>query len=350
MSRVLFVGGGTLGSLNPLLATAKVVQENHPEVECDFWVSKIARDGEVVREAGFTPTVLPSGKFRRYFSLQNLVDIPVIIWATYVAWKRLKERKPAIVVTAGSFVAVPVAWAARRLRLPILLYQQDTTLGFANRLIARASTVRTATSDLQAKLLQAPVEIVGYALRLDLHRGNAERVWAKYGLQPEKLVVLVIGGSSGALGLNQKFIAALPYLNPELQILHITGDGKAPALQRPGYVQIPFTYAALADLYAAASFAITRAGSNVLAELIALGKPMCIVPLPGTHQVQNAASLEDHGALVCAEATLEPQVFAEIINHSCTSAGALKRLAAKTANAWDVDGAPHLAQIVERYL
>jgi len=255
-----------------------------------------------------------------------------------------------MVITAGSYVAVPVVWAAKRLHIPVLLYQQDVSLGLANRLIAKHATLRCAVADAQALLLPQPVTVVGYALRPDLRTGDAARAAAKYGLDIQKSTILVIGGSSGALALNRRFIAALPSLKPNIQVIHITGEGKSTPVTRDGYVHVSFTNRELPDLYALATFVVSRAGSNVLAELIALGKPALIVPLPNTHQVQNAAVLEERGAMVRAERELTPTVFAELLNGTVTNPERLVALRSATSDTWDTDGAAQLAAIIAKNL
>jgi UDP-N-acetylglucosamine--N-acetylmuramyl-(pentapeptide) pyrophosphoryl-undecaprenol N-acetylglucosamine transferase len=346
MKKILLVGGGTLGSVNPLLATAAELGKRSLEISCSFWGERNRRDELVVREAGVAFSAIPAGKLRRYFSARNILDVPVVVWATAVAWRKLRQLNPAMVITAGSYVAVPVVWAARRLHIPILLYQQDATLGLANKLIAPLATVRCATANGQARLLPQPTTVVGYALRPDLRTGNALRAAAKYGLRNDQPTVLVIGGSSGALELNRRFVAALPKLQPQIQVVHITGEGKALALERKGYVAVSFTNRELPDLYALATFVVSRAGSNVLAELIALGKPSLIVPLPNTHQVQNAAALEELGALVKVEQDLTPDVFATLLNSTVLHPERLAALRAATAHAWDTDGAKNLASLI----
>lgn len=350
MKTLLLVGGGTLGSVNPLVATAVALKQLVPNLRVEFWGEQNPRDKDVVTAAGVPFTAIPAGKFRRYFSLRNIIDIPVVLFATLVAWRKLRALQPAMVVTAGSYVAVPVAWAAHFLRIPILLYQQDVTLGLANALIAKHATYRCASGEQQARLLPSPVRVVGYALRPDLHQGNATRAAERYSLDAQRPTVLVIGGSSGARELNRRFIATLPLLQSQVQVVHITGEGKEQDVRRSGYVSVSFTNRELPDLYALATLVVSRAGSNVLAELVALGKPVLIVPLPGTHQEQNAAALAEHGAAVRQERDLTPEAFAAFLNATVSDGKQLGTLRAAVANVWDTDGAAHLAALISQNL
>ncbi len=350
MSTILLVGGGTLGSVNPLLAVASALKRAKPGTVVHFWGSRRGLERQVVGDAGIPFSAIPAGKLRRYFSLRTLVDVPVIAWATLLAWTRLRRLHPALVVSAGSYVAVPVAWAARALRIPVLLYQQDATLGLANRLIAGVSRIRTATTEQAAHLLKPPVTVVGFALRADLYTGDRDRAAAAYGLDVRRPALLVIGGSSGALGMNQKFGEALPFLHPDLQVVHITGTGKEIQFQRKGYVQIPFTNAALPDLYALATVVVSRAGSNVLAELVALRKPLVIIPLPHSHQVQNAVVFEERGIPVRDQNAVSGQSLASDLNALCFDPQQLQKLSQAVSSLWDTDGAHTLVALMSPYL
>lgn len=350
MKTILLVGGGTLGSVNPLLSVAAELKQSQSDIELQFWGSRHGLERQVVREAGIAYTPILAGKWRRYFSFRTLVDLPVIAVATVLAWYRLRRLHPAIVVSAGSYVAVPVAWAARMLRIPVLLYQQDATLGLANKLIARVATIRAATTEQAARLLQPPVSVVGFALRSDLHTGSRERAAATYHLDQGRPTILIIGGSSGALGMNQKLGEALPFLHPDLQIVHITGSGKEIQSLRKDYVQIPFTNAALPDLYALATMVVSRAGSNVLAELVALRKPMVIIPLPNTHQVQNAVIFEERGVPVRDQDAMSGKELANDLNALCVNVSQLQKMSQSVAMLWDTDGAKTLAKLIFQYV
>jgi len=348
--KALFVGGGTLGSLNPLLAVGLAVKQARPDVSVTFWTSRDALEQSLVREAGFPVATIIAGKFRRYFSVRNFFDLFVVTAAFFDALLRLRRHRPSVVVSAGSFVAVSVVFAARALRIPIVVYQQDVSLGLANQLMSRVATVRTATTPDRAKLFTKPAEVVGFALRPDLLTGQPTRVQAKYKLQPGVPTLLVVGGSSGAQALNELVVQSLPQLPTELNILHIVGRGKSLQAQRQGYVQVPFTNVDLPDLYATATLVLSRAGSNVLAELVALQKPAIIVPLPNTHQEANVRELKERGAVVLAQESLTSGSLAEIIRSVSFDPKQLAAMTKAVQGLWDTQGASKLAAIVTRFV
>jgi UDP-N-acetylglucosamine--N-acetylmuramyl-(pentapeptide) pyrophosphoryl-undecaprenol N-acetylglucosamine transferase len=340
--KFLLVGGGTLGSVNPLLAIAKAIQTQKPDSKFIFWGSRNPLDREVVEAAGIKFKTIAAGKLRRYFSIVNFFDFFIIVFAFFISFFRLLFLRPQMILTAGSYVAVPVVWAAACLRIRILVYQQDIELGLANKLMQKLAGLRTATTSETAKLLKPPAHVVGYAIRPDLRNGNPKQVYKIYNLDPKHPIVLVIGGSSGAKDINELVIKSLPYVSPEIQFLHITGRGKEIKIQRDGYHPIPFVNRELPDLYAAANFVICRAGSNVLSEIIFLKKNALIIPLPDTHQEQNSREYSKLGGLVKNQAEISAIELANIIMENLRGNNETDVLQIS----WNTEGANNIAKLV----
>lgn len=345
--KILLVGGGTLGSINPLLAIANELKIQKPDIELFFWGSRNLFEKKYVETSGFEFFSIPSGKFRRYFSILNFTDCFKIFYAGFWTLKKLKELKPDLILTAGSFVAVPVAWSAGKLKIPLLMYQQDVELGLANKYISKKAKYKIATSEIAAKAVPGGSKVLGFSIRKSLFGGKPEKIYKEFNFSPNKPILLVIGGSSGALGLNKKFVACLPSLSKGIQILHITGPGKGiPNVKRENYIQVPFINEYLPDFYAAADLVVSRAGSNVLAELSVLKKPAIIVPLPKTHQEQNADYLHSQGALIMSQDSLEPEVFAAVIEKNIFNPEQLHKLGESISKIWKTDGAEKITEFI----
>lgn len=345
--KFLLVGGGTLGSVNPLLAVAASIRKQKSDSEFIFWGSHNPLDREVVEEAGIIFKPIASGKLRRYFSVKNLVDLFIVIFAFKISFFRLLILRPKMVLTAGSYVAVPVVWAAAILRIKILIYQQDVELGLANKLMQKRAGLRTATNTATAKLLLPPTHVVGFAVRPDLDNGDPNRVYKEYNLDHKRPIVLIIGGSSGAQTLNNLVIESLSEISENIQFLHITGRGKETSLKRDGYHAIPFVNHQLPDLYAAASFVICRAGSNVLAEVIHLKKHCLVIPLPRTHQEENAKEYSLLGGLVRNQEKLTPAELANVIIDNTSSYGVMNNFnTGHSLDHWNSNGADNIAKLV----
>ncbi|MBI4142622.1 glycosyltransferase [Candidatus Uhrbacteria bacterium] len=172
--RILLVGGGTLGSVTPLLAVAeelqrqKTVSDTVSEKVSDtvFWGTRMGPERVLVEAMGIPFRSIPAGKLRRYWDARNLFDLFVVKWAFWVALVRLIRWRSSVVVGAGSFVQVPVLWAAWVLRIPIVIHQQDVRPGLANRLVAPFARAITATFPETARMFRGrPVTVVGNPVR-----------------------------------------------------------------------------------------------------------------------------------------------------------------------------------------
>lgn len=299
MKRFLFTGGGTMGSLAPLLAVAERLRARVPGTNCRFVVGMHEQETRVVTEAGFPCTQLSTGKMRRYFDLRNIADVAVTIAAFFRALRLLRAQRPDAVMTAGSFVSVPVVWAAKTLRIPVLVHQQDLRPGLANRLMLPCATVVTAAfPDVARRLGRGrTVRVTGNPVRQRLLRGDAARARSRYGFAEDRPLVLVLGGSTGAAALNELVRGAKEFIGERADVLHVVG-GRGSAIAEGGYVAVAYLDEELADAFAAATLVVTRAGLSTLSELAVLKKPTIIMPIPDSHQEENAEHYYAHGAAV----------------------------------------------------
>lgn len=142
-------GGGTGGPVVPLLSVARVLKRQHQEVEFLFFGTISGPELSLVKneeaDLNIKYLAIQSGKFRRYFSWRNFSDLFLIIFAFFQALFLLAKYRPQALFSAGGFVAVPPAWAARILRIPVLIHQQDFRPGLANKIIAPIASSRTVT-------------------------------------------------------------------------------------------------------------------------------------------------------------------------------------------------------------
>ncbi len=313
---IVFTGGGTLGPVMPLIAVIKALRAIDPAVEVS-WIGTVGGPEErIVRTAGVPFDAVSAGKLRRYFSWRNLVDPLLVAKGFFEARRLLKARKADAVVSAGGFVAVPVAWAARILGIPVHVHQQDVRPGLANRLsLPAARSMSVALASSVADFPRQRPEWTGNPVRPELSSGSRDEAKRIFGLEDGIPVVLVLGGGTGALGLNRLVRQALPALASRVQVIHVAGPGKTdPSVVAPRYRQAELLTSELPHAYAAADLVVTRAGMGVLSELAALGKPAIIVPMPGSHQEDNAAAFARiAGAIVLDERGTAPQAFAEAV-------------------------------------
>ncbi|MBI4407260.1 MAG: glycosyltransferase, partial [Candidatus Kerfeldbacteria bacterium] len=140
--RILFSGGGTAGSVTPLLALAEQLQEH------DLYFVGTKRGVERKLVTGMTYIPLLAGKWRRYFSVRNVLDLFVIVGAFFQAWFYVLKYAPDVVVSAGGFVSVPVVWAAWWCNIPTLVHHQDVQMSLATRLMKPFASVVTTAREI----------------------------------------------------------------------------------------------------------------------------------------------------------------------------------------------------------
>lgn len=303
-------GGGTLGPVTPLLAIVEELKTlgNHEF----FWVGTAeGPEKKLVEESGIPFIAIPAGRWRRYVTLRNLIDPFRVVLGFVRAYFVLKKLKPDWVLTAGAFVAVPVAWAAHVLKIRILVHQQDVSWGLANKLMAKYATRVTVNFPISMRnapaVVRKQITLTGNPVRTLIREGlqhlpDRELLLRKFHLESDVPVVVVLGGGTGALRLNELVAEAAKTLTSQIQIIHVTGRGKAVStsdLANPTrYHHYEFFISEMRDALALADVVVSRAGLATISELALLGKPTMLVPIHGSHQEENADYLAKEGAVV----------------------------------------------------
>jgi UDP-N-acetylglucosamine--N-acetylmuramyl-(pentapeptide) pyrophosphoryl-undecaprenol N-acetylglucosamine transferase len=142
---VLLVGGGTAGSVTPLLAVAEQIRKRQPETNFLFLGTAHGPETTLVPSTNIPFQSISSGKLRRYWSWSNFTDLIRTVLGVFQSWRLMRHWRPDVVIGAGSYVCVPVCFAARMLRIPIMVHQQDVVSGLANRIIAPWASKITVT-------------------------------------------------------------------------------------------------------------------------------------------------------------------------------------------------------------
>ena len=319
---IVLTGGGTAGHVSPNLALIPRLQENGYEVHYIGSYEGIER--QLIEEAGIPYYPISSGKLRRYKSLKNLSDPFRVLKGLGQAVKILKKIKPDIVFSKGGFVSVPVVVAARRLKIPCVIHECDMTPGLANKLaIPFAKAVCTNFEETVGKIKGGKAVHTGTPIRESLSQGSREEGLKLCGFTDDKPVILVTGGSLGAGAINDCVRESIVPLTEKFQIAHLCGKGKLdPQMESlPGYHQIEYAGPEMKDLYAAADLVICRAGANTLAEILALGIPNILIPLPLSQsrgdQILNAESFEKKGySRVLPQENMNTKTLVEAVNET----------------------------------
>jgi UDP-N-acetylglucosamine--N-acetylmuramyl-(pentapeptide) pyrophosphoryl-undecaprenol N-acetylglucosamine transferase len=338
---IIFTGGGSLGPVTPLIAVMRSLRELQPDASFSWIGTRGGVEERIVQQAGMSFHAVSSGKLRRYLDWQNLTDLGRIVAGFFQSIGLLRSLKADVVVSAGGFVAVPVAWAAWVLRIPVHVHQQDVVPGLANKLTLPVAASLSVALERSLKDFprQHPVW-TGNPIRPEVLAGAAAAGRAAFALEAGVPTVLVTGGGTGATTLNDIVRKALPLLVPSMQLIHSTGVGKAdPAVAHARYHQVELITSDMPQALAVADLVVTRAGMGSLTELAALGKPSIVVPMPGTHQEPNArAYTSGGGAVQLDQRTLTPESFASAV-HAILADPAQLRAMANGMRALHVDNA-----------
>lgn len=301
--KILFVGGGTLGPVAPLLATLAALKKLGKHFVF-YWIGTPNGPERALVEASdakFYP--LRVAKLPRYFSLRWFLFPFDWACARMKALTLVKNIRPDAVIGAGGFTAVPVILAAAKLGIPCITHQLDVIPGLANKKIApRCASVTTSFEyEIAPFGDQVSDERIATPTRFSFHdlmeRDAAIR---SFGLHPDRRVVLVFGGGTGARSLNRFIERTMNQWLSFTQVIHVTGIKRRSEVTRQirvGEVSREFLNAdGMLSAYSAADLIISRAGIGTLSEIAALKKPALLVPLPHSHQEANARAFEEQGA------------------------------------------------------
>src|SRR5579862_8267010 len=312
--RVVLAGGGSAGHIEPALAVADALLRASPDVEVTCLGTERGLETRLIPLRGYPLELIPAVPMPRTVTPKLLTVPGRLAGAINAAAGVLDRTRAQVLVGFGGYVATPAYLAARRRRVPIVVHEANPKPGLANRLGARFTThVFTGHPDTvlrNGKYLGIPIrrEIA------ELDRlGLGDKARAHFGLRPDMPVLLVTGGSQGARSLNEAVFGAADALRAAgVQVLHIIGprNGADAPVTATGVPYVATPYIDRMDLaYAAADFALCRAGAMTCAELTAVGLPAAYVPLPigNGEQRLNALPIVQHGGgMLVADTQLSP--------------------------------------------
>lgn len=320
MKRIILTGGGTAGHVTPNIALIPKLKEAGYDIH--YIGSYDGIEKKLINDFDIPYYGISSGKLRRYFDVKNLTDPFKVLKGCNEAVKIMRQLKPDIVFSKGGFVTVPVVFAAKRLKVPAIIHESDMTPGLANKLsIPFASKVCCNFPETVQYLPKGKAKLTGSPIRQELLSGERLSGLRFCNFTANKPVIMVIGGSMGAVAVNNAIREALPSLLKNYQIIHLCGKGKLDSTltNQNGYVQFEYIKEELKDLFAMSDLVVSRAGANAICELLALKKPNLLIPLSATasrgDQILNAKSFEKQGfSTVIEEERLDTTRLIQSIN------------------------------------
>lgn len=305
---VLIAGGGTGGHLIPALVLTDAIRQAHPDWRVVLAGARRGIEADLLPARDYPYVLLPAEPIYRRQWWKNLRGPFVAMRLLREVRKVLVAEKPALVIGTGGYAAGPVVWLAARRGIPTAVLELNAHPGFTVRSLARVvREIWLGSPEARAHLKPGPRTLV-VDTGTPIAKPNPslrERALAQLGLDPAKRVLLVTGGSQGALALNEVVSQWVDSGGASgLQLIWLTGKGSFPSFRRfhhPPAVQVFDFLDPLAPVYAVADLALCRAGMMTLAELCAWGVPSILVPLPtaaADHQTPNALAVSRAGAAI----------------------------------------------------
>lgn len=316
---ILLTGGGTAGHVSVNEALIPVFHERGYEIHYIGSHDGIEKELIGERHPNVTYHAIQSGKLRRYFSMKNFTDPFRVGAGFFQALAIIRRLKPELIFSKGGFVSVPVVLAGRMAKIPVVIHESDVTPGLANKLALPFSNhIFTVFEGTLEHVAKNKATCSGAIIRPELFKGKKEVGLKLTGFTGDKPVLIVMGGSQGSAVLNEALRNDLQSITKTFDVIHLCGKGNIDKSlnETHGYKQFDYVTDSLPHLLSVSTFAVSRAGSNAIFELLALQIPMLLIPLSAAKsrgdQLLNAAHFKSLGlANVVYEEEIEKQPFSK---------------------------------------
>ncbi len=357
---IVLSGGGTAGHINPALALAEVLGQRGCGVH--FAGTPQGLESRLAVEAGLPYRAFRASGFDRSNPVSLVTGVCRIAKSTRQARAWFAELAPDAVVGFGGYVCIPVARAAEQLGIPVVLHEQNSVMGMANKFLSgKAAAVCLTYADTAGNAASAEqTHLTGNPVRASVLAASRAEGRALRGIPEDATVLLVFGGSLGARHINQAIVRLKGELlaRPDLHIVHITGPKELEQVQRDlalsdeqaerwhvvGYED------KMAQVLAAADCVVSRAGATSLAEISARGIPAVLVPFPYAaedHQTKNAEGYVAAGAAeLVSDDMLDSPAFERAVLALVDDEARRARMRQAAASFGSADAACVLADIV----
>ncbi|MDR4505366.1 MAG: undecaprenyldiphospho-muramoylpentapeptide beta-N-acetylglucosaminyltransferase [Candidatus Scalindua sp.] len=323
--KVIFAGGGTGGHLMAGISIAEEISSQFPDAGIVFFCTDLKREAGYLEKSGYRIKQIRARK------LTSLRHVPAFLFVSTIglvsSFIHIAAIRPDMVVGLGGYGSVLPVVAAYFCRVPIVLIEQNSIPGRANRMLAGGVDAILCHWEKTAKLFKKSksIHVTGIPVRKDIIGNTSEKEYEKFGFVSQGKILLIMGGSQGAQTINRVLVQCLPELKkmiPELQIIHLTG--------KLGFCEVKRVYDKMGIrafvseyfediglIYRITDLIISRSGANTVAEIAEVGIPAILIPYPyatDNHQYWNAHELSRNGgAIIIEQKELNPEMITEII-------------------------------------
>ena len=333
--RIVLTGGGSGGHFYPIIAVAEALREEADRRHISpldlYFISDQKYDERALFDNRIQFIKIPTGKLRRYFSISNFTDIFKTFFGTIRSIFTIFKIYPDVIFGKGGSPSFPILFAARILKIPVVIHETDAFPGRTNAWASKfASRIAISYPETAEFFPDGKTELTGNPIRKALHAKISSGANEYLHLEPEIPMILVLGGSLGSQIINNALLDALPTLVEKYQIIHQCGKANfndvserskvilEKSLKKERYRVFEFLNSeALMMASGRANLVITRAGGTLF-EVALLEIPAIVIPITdsnGDHQRKNAYSYARHGAgVVIEEANLSPHILVSEIS------------------------------------
>lgn len=338
--RILLTGGGTGGHLFPIIAITRELKKIS-DLELLF-IGPDDFSKNLLEKEGIRVKTILAGKLRRYFSPEIILDFLKMPIGLFQAFWHIFIFMPDVTFGKGGYGSLPAVLISWLFRIPILLHESDTLPGLSNRFLSRfAKRIAISFSKTEEFFPSQKTALIGNPVRIELTRGSKEEAKRIFGLESNKPILLIIGGSQGAQAINEIILSVLPQLLEKYELIWQTGEINYNSVEeeikqmsdlRPTNCRL-FSFLnenQLKHALVVADLIISRAGAGNIFEIAVCGRPSILIPLPesaSNHQKENAFEYAKKGATVVLEqANLTPNLFLGEISHLLNNPGLLQKM------------------------
>lgn len=298
IARIVIAAGGTYGHINPALSLISALKKR-PFVEVIF-ISPNKELKDRLSKENIRLYLIAEAKIRMGSPFSIISGIFRLISAIFSCFFILLKIRPRLVVGFGGYAAFPLVFSASILGFPTAIHEQNVIMGKANRILSYfAKKILVSFEDTKGLFKNQKIAVVGNPLRQDLERIDRKDALRRLGLEEGLFTVFVMGGSSGAHKINEKFTEAISGLaNKKLQVIHLSGKNDYDFVRnfydKTGLKSRVYSFSEdVSYFFSAADLVVSRSGGSTIAEISYFKVPAVLIPYPyaGSHQKENAKVL-----------------------------------------------------------
>ena len=316
--KVVIAAAGTAGHINPGLAIANKIKQEEPKSEITFIGTTRGLENDLVPRAGFNLKTIDAYGLSKKLTIENIKKMYKTLKGYGEAKKILKDLKPDIVIGTGGYICGATILAAHNLKIPTMLHESNSFPGKAVKMLAKKTDVILISFEDAKERIPNAKKIVHTGTPVKIKKqeytnSQIEKIKKELGLNNEKPLVLIFGGSQGAQKINEAIMGIIKNkLNKEYQIIWATGPKQYDIIKEKledaniniNYIEntkiVPYIYN-MEEIMNVSDLIVSRSGAMTITEIANLAKPSILVPLPnvsGDHQMYNAKVLANKNAAI----------------------------------------------------